>query len=76
MTEQPRFLPIATPDSSTPAENVGLQKFGVRPRDDYPKLPSGSSSYLIAPLIDKYSPIKLDEEMTARFAWMHQPLLN
>jgi len=23
-------------DSSTPAESVGLQKFGVRPRDDYP----------------------------------------
>lgn len=30
------FLPIATRDSFTPAENVGLQKFGVRPRDDYP----------------------------------------
>lgn len=39
-------------------------------------LPPNSSSYLIAPLIDKHSPIKLGEEMTARFAWMHQPLLN
>lgn len=30
-----RFRPIAMYDSSNPAKNVGLQKFGVRPRDDY-----------------------------------------
>lgn len=30
-----RFRSITMYDSLNPAENVGLQKFGVRPRDDY-----------------------------------------